>query len=62
MKITSVLFAICMITASSEGEEVLTGACSTQEQRRTAVDKVLASIGCDSYECGKYNIRQQIVP
>ena len=52
MKIISVLFAICTLAVSSEGH-VLTGACSTKEQKRAAVDKVLASIGCDSYECGK---------
>ena len=52
MKIILVLFAICTLIASSEGE-VLTGACSTEGQRRAAVDKALASIGCDSYECSK---------
>ena len=52
--IFSVLFAICALIASSEDEvHVLTGGCSTKEQKRAAVDKVLASIGCDSYECGK---------
>ena len=52
IKIISVLFAICTLTIGSEGE-VLTGGCSSKEQRRAAVDKALVFIGCDSYECGK---------
>ena len=52
MKIISVLFAICILTASSQGQ--VTGACSNEEQRLTAVDKVLASIGCDNYACSKF--------
>ena len=48
----STLIAFCILTASSQGQ--VTGACSTEEQRRAAVDKALASIGCDNYACSKF--------
>ena len=47
MKIILVLFAICTLIASSEGE-VLTGACSTEGQRRAAVDKDVTAMNAVS--------------
>ena len=42
-----------MLAASSQGQ-VIIGACDREELRRAAVNKALASIGCDSYACGKF--------
>ena len=55
MKMVSILrmFVLCMLTASSQGQ-VIIGACDREELRRAAVNKALASIGCDSYACGKF--------
>ena len=51
MKMVS-LFVLCMLTASSQSQ--VTRECGSEELRIAAVDKVLASIGCDSYACGEF--------
>ena len=56
MKILSILsisvLEIFCLTASSRGQ-VICDPCHTEELKRAAMDKALASIGCDSLDCGK---------
>jgi hypothetical protein len=56
MKIVSIsisVLGICFFTASSWGQATICEPGHTEELRRAAMDKVLASIGCDSYDCGE---------
>jgi hypothetical protein len=54
MKIVAILtISMLGFTASSWGYVAICEPCHTEELRRAAMDKVLASIGCDGFDCGK---------
>ena len=55
MKIVSILISVLgmLLTASSWGQATICEPCHTEELRRAAINKVLASIACDSVNCGK---------
>ena len=55
LKILSIISVLgsMLLTASSWGQATTRESCHSEELRRAATDKVLASIGCDSFDCGK---------
>ena len=52
LSIISVLGSM-LLTATSWGQATIRESCHSEELRRAATDKALASIGCDSFDCGK---------
>lgn len=57
VSIVSISCVLCMLTAISQSQEMCE-ACGTEELRRAAMDKVLASVGCDNYACSKLSINK----
>ena len=62
MKMVSILISVLgmLLAASSRGQAtILCEPCQTdyEELRTAAMEKVLASIGCDSLDCGKTAIK-----
>jgi hypothetical protein len=55
MKIFSISISVLgmLYTASSWGQATICDPCHSEELRSAAMDKVLASIGCDCFDCGK---------
>ena len=55
MKILSILsiFVLDMLLTASSRGQVICEPCHTEELKRAAMDKALASIGCDRVDCGK---------
>ena len=55
LKILSIISVLgsMLLTASSWGQATIREPCHSEELRRTATDKALASTGCDSFDCGK---------
>ena len=55
MKFLSIISVLgsTLLTATSWGQATIRESCHSEELRRAAMDKALASIGCDSFDCGK---------
>jgi hypothetical protein len=54
IKIVAILtISMLGFTASSWGQVAICEPCHTEKLRRAAMDKAFASIGCESYDCGK---------
>ena len=52
MIISTIVYLLSVLTASSWPWTC--EPCGTKEVRKAALDKVLASIGCDDYACRKF--------
>ena len=53
--ISTIVCLLSMLTVSSwPWRQEMCEQCGTEELRRAAMDKALASIGCDNYSCRKF--------
>ena len=53
MKAVFLSILLLVGAAFAQSDPTNGGSCSTEEMRRAAVDRALATIGCDNYDCGK---------
>ena len=53
MKVLLLLALLLVGMALSQTDSCSAGSCGTEEMRRGAVDRVLATVGCSDHACGK---------